>query len=81
MHFDFGLLGARATQHVLLADHGYAIMVDSRTAALPFAWSIVNARTREVVRVSRVGHRSMEAAFTATGSTLRAWMNGDRSQA
>ena len=54
---------------------GYAITVSSRTAgALPFKWSIVNARTREVVQASPNGHRTMEEAFAAAGPTLRGWL-------
>jgi hypothetical protein len=64
-----------APKHNSLSEHAYAIMVSSRTAgALPFKWSIVDARTREVVQSSLDGHRTMEEAFAAAGPTLRGWL-------
>jgi hypothetical protein len=50
------------------SEHAYAILVDSRVpGTLPFKWSIIDSRTREVVEASGAGHRTMEAAFTAAG--------------
>jgi hypothetical protein len=46
--------------------------------ALPFKWSIIDARTQEVVEVSEVGYRTMEAAFTAAGPALHKWLGAPR---
>jgi hypothetical protein len=58
----------------ILPEYAYVILVESRVVgALPFKWSIIDARTREAVEASEVGYRTMEAAFTAAGPALRKW--------
>jgi hypothetical protein len=62
-----------------LSEHAYAILIDSRGAgALPFKWSIIDSRTRDVVEASEAGHRTMEAAFMAAGPALRRWLGPSR---
>jgi hypothetical protein len=62
-----------------LPEHAYAILIDSRTGrTLPFKWSIVDARTRAVVESSKIGHHTMDAAFTAAGPALRRWLGPPR---
>jgi hypothetical protein len=46
--------------------------------ALPFKWSIIDSRTRDVVEASEAGHRTMEAAFMAAGPALRRWLGPSR---
>jgi hypothetical protein len=63
----------------ILPEHAYAILIESRAAgALPFKWSIIDARTREVVETSGVGYRTMEAAFTAADPALHKWLGAPR---
>jgi len=62
-----------------LSEYADAILIDSRAAAaLPYKWSIIDARTRDVVEASEAGHRTMEAAFTAAGPALRKWLEPPR---
>jgi hypothetical protein len=74
----FGLCCAMAHSPTL-SEHAYAVLIDSRQGnKLPFRWNIVNSRTREVVQTSEIGHRTMDAAFTAAGPTLQKWRDSSR---